>query len=949
MPRPSHLNPDDILRFLQVSSDAVSANEISRNLHLRKSDQHALFKMLGKLKKRGAIDELSGGRYRLRGRKDEPGAADHVGPSLREGRSLQAAPPRGGPRITPVRILAEEQSLARDEVRGRLVLHHDGYGFVVPDKPIPELDGDIFIPRVAIEDAMHGDHVVAKIQRRAGYSDRQRAEGRIVRILDRAHASVVGLFRYGPRYNVVLPYDARLQHEIEIPPGEELTPQLREKLIVHDPAFHPKGPHARAKRIPRMEELDGAVVNVQILRFPRSGATPVGRVIEILGRPGELGVDTEIIIRKHHLPYEFPPAVLAEAEKRAQLPSESELADREDFRHLPIVTIDGETARDFDDAVYVERRENGAWHLQVHIADVAHYVRNATPLDQEARLRGTSVYFPDRAVPMLPEALSNGICSLKPQEDRLVMSALIELDQYGNIQSSRLTSGVIKSAARMTYTNVNKILENDPEVSAQYAPHVENFRKMKELALLLNARRTEHGSIDFDLPERVIAFDDQQRMTSINRSERNIANRLIEEFMLTANRVVDAYLLHRGIPALHRVHEKPDAKKVLEFEELARAFGYSLGVEDLHRKEISVRHGTIPAAKAGRQHGGKGSRDRGGRSRSGGSENFGRDREMRVSLAGAEVAITPQHYQRLVKKITGKPEERILSYLMLRSLKQARYAADPLGHFALGFDEYTHFTSPIRRYPDLIIHRILKWALENPDAASRANSPTVGARHAVPAAARHESRRAQTRTPMQNFATPSAPEKSAPLQSAGEAVRYTDIQLREIAAESSEAERRAAAAERELMDWKTAQFMEQHIGEEFAGLIISIQKFGAFVELAEVFVEGLLPIAAFEEAAGARCTYREFDHSIVAMSAGSSSSRDPYSRSEKFPRSNPSGAESPRKGRSDPSSQEPQRKGRGAKPPTQRSWHLGDPVQVRADRIDPIRKRVEFALIESLT
>jgi ribonuclease R len=961
MPRPSHLNPDDILRFLQVSSDAASANEISRGLHLRKSDQRALFKMLGKLKKRGAIDELSGGRYRLRGRKDERSAPSHGGgPSWRESRSSQAAPPRDGPSLTPVRILAEEQSLARDEVRGRLVLHHDGYGFVVPDKPIPELDGDIFIPRVAIEDAMHGDHVVAKIQRRAGYSDRQRAEGRIVRILDRAHASVVGLFRYGPRYNIVLPYDARLQHEIEIPPGEELTPQLREKLIAHDPAFDPKSHQARAKRIPRMEELDGAVVNVQILRFPRSGATPVGRVIEILGRPGELGVDTEIIIRKHHLPYEFPHAVLAEAEKRAQLPSESELADREDFRHLPIVTIDGETARDFDDAVYVERRENGAWHLQVHIADVAHYVRNATPLDQEARLRGTSVYFPDRAVPMLPEALSNGICSLKPQEDRLVMSALIELDPYGNIQSSRLTSGVIKSAARMTYTNVNKILENDPEVSAQYAPHVENFRKMKELALLLNARRTEHGSIDFDLPERVIAFDDQQRMTSINRSERNIANRLIEEFMLTANRVVDAYLLHRGIPALHRVHEKPDAKKVLEFEELARAFGYSLGVEDLHRKEISVRHGTVPAAKAGRQQGGKGSRDRGGRSRgggsrSGGSENFGRDREMRVSLAGAEVAITPQHYQRLVKKITGKPEERILSYLMLRSLKQARYAADPLGHFALGFDEYTHFTSPIRRYPDLIIHRILEWALENPDAAPAANSPTVAARHAVPAAARHESRRdaahlesrrAQTRTSVENFSAPSAPEKSAPPQSAGEAVRYTDIQLREIATESSEAERRAAAAERELMDWKTAQFMEQHLGEEFAGLIISIQKFGAFVELAEVFVEGLLPIAAFEEAAGARCTYREFDHSIVAMSAGSSSYRDQYAHGEKFRRSNPSSAESERKGRSDPSSQEPQRKGRGAKPPTQRSWHLGDPVQVRAERIDPIRKRVEFALVE---
>ena len=486
--------------------------------------------------------------------------------------------------------------------------------------------------------------------------------------------------------------------------------------------------------------------------------------------------------------------MLTEAEHRAKPAGEAERAGREDFRHLPIVTIDGETARDFDDAVYVERRADGSWHLQVHIADVAHYVRTGTVLDQEARLRGTSVYFPDRAVPMLPEALSNGMCSLKPQEDRLVMSALMEFDAAGHMTNSRMTSGVIRSAERMTYTNVNKVLEDDPEMAQRYAPLAKHFRDMKELALLLNARRNEHGSIDFDLPEPVIEFDEEQRMTNITRSERNIAHRLIEEFMLAANRAVAGYLLRRGIEALHRVHEKPDARKVLEFEELARAFGYSLGIENLHQREVAVRHGRVPApAKAGRPD----------------SYGHGRERGMQVALPG--IGGPAPHAAALSavgEEVAGKPEERIVSYLMLRSLKQARYAADSLGHFALGFDEYTHFTSPIRRYPDLIVHRVLKWALEHP----------------------HE-------------AAPAAPKRGP------DARLYSHGQLEEIAAESSEAERRAAGAERELMDWKTAQFMEQHLGEEYDGLIISVQKYGCFVELFEVFVEGLIA----DQCAGRGC------------------------------------------------------------------------------------------------
>lgn len=835
MKRPSPLSVDNIVRFLQLRDEEVSFSELQRGLGLRKSDRHSLARMLANLKKRKAIVELTDGQFAI---------ASKSRTTEKSGDTARAA------------SISRSTSVSgdRNSFSGRLILHQDGYGFVVPDKPMPQLDRDVFIPRDAVGDAMHGDHVLIHLGRVSPGPAGQRAEGRIVRVLDRAHPTVVGLFRYGPRGNAVLPYDNRIQHQVEIPRGDELAPSLRNKLGWDDSKHA-----ARTRGSGRIEELDGAVVNVELVRFPRGGAAPVGRVIEILGKPGDLGVDTEIIIRKHHLPHEFSADVLEDAEGRAKPVHESDLEGREDFRKLPIVTIDGETARDFDDAVYVERRADGGWHLQVHIADVAHYVRTATALDNEARLRGTSVYFIDRAVPMLPEVLSNGICSLNPREDRLVMSCLMEFDATGRMRDSRMTPGVIRSAERMTYTNVNKVLESDAEASARYAPLVHHFQDMKTLALLLNARRNEHGSIDFDLPEPVIEFDADQKMTNITRSERNIAHRLIEEFMLSANRAVAGYLLRRGLATLHRVHEKPDARKVLEFEEVARAFGYTLGVEDLHRREIAVKHGRVPApVRAGRpdSYGG-----------------HGRERAMKVTLPGTEeLSITPQHYQRLLKKLVGKPEERIVSYLMLRSLKQARYAADSLGHFALGFDEYAHFTSPIRRYPDLVVHRTLKWALAHPQQG--------------------------------------APPEQHPALHA-ESVVYSSKQLDELAMETSEAERRAAGAERELRDWKTAQFMEEHLGDEYEGLIISVQKYGCFVELFEIFVEGLLPINAMEEAAGARCAYREHDHAIVAVGG-------------------------PERSRS----------GRGAAKSKQRRWGLGDRVKVRAERIDPMRHRVEFALLD---
>ena len=448
-----------------------------------------------------------------------------------------------------------------------------------------------------VEDAMHGDHVVAKIARLSGHSGARRAEGRIVRIVGRAHPSIVGQFRYTSRGSVVAPYDPRVQHDIELLAGEELSPALREQLL---PSARES---ARQKRLPHIPKLDGAVVNVELLRYPRGGASPTGRVIEILGRPGDLGVDTEIIIRKHHLPHTFPDEVLHESERLALPVSGNDRAGREDFRELPIVTIDGETARDFDDAVYVERRDDGGWLLQVHIADVAHYVRPESPLDREARLRGNSVYFIDRAVPMLPEALSNGMCSLNPREERLVMSAIMHFDAAGRMLNSWMVPGVIRSVERMTYTNVNKVLEGDPEMTARYSQLNHHFRAMKGLALLLNARRGENGSIDFDLPEPVIAFDEQQQITGVSRSERNIAHRIIEEFMLAANRAVAHQLNSRAIKSLHRMHEKPDGRKVLEFEDLARAFGYSLGVEDLHQREVAVRHGRVPASRKSRPPG----------------------------------------------------------------------------------------------------------------------------------------------------------------------------------------------------------------------------------------------------------------------------------------------------------------------------------------------------------
>jgi ribonuclease R len=617
-----------------------------------------------------------------------------------------------------------------------------------------------------------------------------------------------------------------------------------------------------AARPTQWDDLEGLVVDVEITDWPSPTQNPRGRVVEILGREDDFGVDVEITIRKFHLPHHFPVAALEEAQDTSAVIPAQEIERRRDFRGLPIVTIDGETARDFDDAVYVHMLPNGNFELQVHIADVAQYVTPGSALDQEARLCGTSVYFPDRAVPMLPLELSTDICSLRPQVERLVLSCVMEMDHRGEIVNYELSEGVIRSAERMTYTAVNAVLEGDAAARERYAPLVATFELMRELALILNRKRQRRGSIDFDLPEPVIEFDELGLMKSISRSERNIANRLIEEFMLSANECVAHDLESRHVASLYRIHEKPDAKRVYDFEVIAATFGYSLGVGALPIHRVQTKTDRRTAYGTGK-----------------------RAREIEVPQ---EVHITPRMYQKLTEKIAGKPEERILSYLMLRSLKQARYSEENLGHFALAATSYTHFTSPIRRYPDLIVHRVLKDVLRKSSQVSqhqrdRGHPDLTHAIISQPAFEEKASPWSKRRT------RAGAP---APHEALGGPVGVEE--LHEIAEESSRAERRAADAERELMEGKKVKFMQDRVGEDFDGLITSVTKFGFFVELTDLFIEGLVPLNTLIDD---RYTYHENTREIIGQ------------RSRKI-------------------------------------YSLGQKIRVLVDRIDPVEKKIQFAVLE---
>ncbi len=595
-----------------------------------------------------------------------------------------------------------------DLVVGRLQTHASGFGFVVPDKS----DGDapdVYVSAGNVKEAMHGDRVLARIERRT--SD-DRVEGRIIRVMQRGNETIVGRFDVeGSGLGFVQPFDKRLLTDVHIPTGQSGAAE------------------------------PGEMVVVQITTWPTATRGPVGKVLEVLGDVNEQGVDTEIIIRKFGIPDAHGEAAIEEALRFGPVTAK-DTEGRTDFRTTVTVTIDGEHARDFDDAISIEKLPNGHYWLGVHIADVAHYVTGGTALDLEGYERATSVYFPDRAVHMFPSELATGICSLNPQVDRLVQTCLMEVDSNGSVVRSEFHDGVINTAARMTYTDVNAILTvKPPELMEKYRDLVPKFELMGQLFQVLNTRRKRRGSIDFDLPEAEVILDDAGKVESIVEAQRNIAHKLIEEFMLLANETVATYVEGRGMPCLYRIHEQPDPLKVEEFEEFISGFGYSL------------------AAPPG--------------------------------------AVRPRNFQRLLEKLHGKPEERPIAFLMLRTMQKARYAERNLGHFGLAADSYTHFTSPIRRYPDLIVHRMLREL-------------------------RH---------------------KGIDM----ERVEELEADLPEMARHCSDMERRADEAERELVQWKKVRFMADKVGDEFVGYITGVAAFGLFVQLVEHYVEGLVHVSSMAD------------------------------------------------------------------------------------------------------
>ena len=587
---------------------------------------------------------------------------------------------------------------------GRVHAHPDGFGFLIPDDRDKE---DLYLSRREMRRVMHGDRVMVRVERTRGGA----VEVHVAEILEHGQKRLVGTYEEHQGQGYLIPTDPRIAPAIALGQSDK-----------------------------RPEK--GAVIAAELTRYASGYSAPEARVVETLGDPNDPEIQARAIIFQYALPTEFSPAAKRGAEACPQTIPESEIASRVDLRALPIVTIDGEKARDFDDAVCVEKSDGG-YRLHVSIADVAHYVRPGSALDEDAYARGTSVYFPDRALPMLPEELSNGICSLNPNEDRLTKTAMIEFGARGEVLKTRFFNSVIRSHARMTYTEVRQILvDKDAESRARYRALVPGFERMEELALLLYGERRARGTLDFDLPEAEIVLDLQGNPENIVRAERSIAHRIIEEFMIAANEAVARHLKEKNLPLLYRVHEGPDHEALEEIAPFLATLGYRLPLK--HER------------------------------------------------------IQPKELQKILDASKGKPEEKVVNHVLLRAMKQAHYAPDNIGHFGLASLCYAHFTSPIRRYPDLIVHRMLDEALKN--RKLKANE-------------REE----------------------------------LDRYMSEAGKHTSERERVAMDAEREMVGLKKAQFMMDKIGEQFAGVVVSLANFGFFVELEDYFVEGLVKLSSLKD------------------------------------------------------------------------------------------------------
>jgi ribonuclease R len=602
-----------------------------------------------------------------------------------------------------------------DLVTGTLSIHQNGYGFLIAEKPG---EPDIFIAAENTGTAMHGDRVVVRISRDAPYGrSKGRREGRVIRILERAHDTIVGTLQHSRNFYYVVPDDPRIVHDVYVRPIKDRRSPTAAELR--------RGKQTAAnvgdKVVVRLEPWESRHVN------------PEGDIIEILGPASAPGVDMLSIIRKYHLPTEFPGDVIDQANRISETVDARKLEGREDLRKKFIVTIDPDDARDFDDAIRVEKIDNGGWRLGVHIADVAAYVEPGSALDREARRRGNSVYLPDRVIPMLPERLSNGVCSLNPGVDRLTHSVFIQFDKNGVAKSARFEKSVIRSAHRLTYKQAYAILKSSPQDQLGEQLHV-----TWELASLLRRKRFEHGSLDLDFPEVKVRLDDKGKPVRLERIENDESHQLIEECMLAANEAVARELKKRAIPTVYRVHENPDPEKLAEYREFVLSFNYKVG--DLtHRGEL----------------------------------------------------------QRLLSSTRGKPEEQALKIGLLKSLKRARYAPQPLGHYGLAKPNYLHFTSPIRRYADLVVHRAL---------------------------AKHNGKY-QSRIDMGQIAS--------------------------IAEHISMTERTAADAEIEAVRMKKLEFFQSQLDERkpqvFRAAIVDVRNYGLVVELPDALITGLVHVSSLAE------------------------------------------------------------------------------------------------------